>query len=315
MSLNQVIRNHYDNDSRKELKLLLQSLELYVPIDNISRKFYSLSISANTAQKLLHFDRHALIFVSLISGFLQKLPTDSNHDLIVSKVLSFSVCLMVDALYHYRLKPFEIFDTLAEMIHNDDYLAKNHHRNFYWFFDKVIKTSYQVYGILPDSRDPEPEGPQAYFVFNIFEGEDTRYMKRAFFIDDLGTTLPNLGKLYNIVKLFLQDARNYHIIVTSEDLPYFLAVFQILHRCGRISVKNSRGLFKHLASHLKAPQGKSLPDWKDLRQYYNFIMRDKQTKQNVFKVISPLLKKYIPENKKNLLIYRNLFGQNMVTSL
>jgi hypothetical protein len=295
MNLKQVIQNHYDTESRTEIIRLLKSLALYNRIAFISWQFYNAKAINETSEMHLHFNRHAQMFFNLFSRFVRNLPADDQQEIILQKVSDFMVFLMVAALDYCHIKPFEIYNSLIKMVNDDALLAENHRARFYAFFDEVFRLWRLNYTNGSTSTAVSNHNAAVFFDFIQFRDENHEVIKLEFFVADLCKAIPGLKPHNNLFLLFCRNRNPYFIEVPPDYLLHFLAVFYIMHDWGRIRVKNSRGLFKHLLAHLKAPGNEEFPQWKDLSKYFHDAMRNERLKKKIYKDLFKWLQKYRPE--------------------
>ena len=111
------------------------------------------------------------------------------------------------------------------------------------------------------------------------------------FIDDLTKTFYGVKCKRLVYLLFDVIKTDFKIELPSKHLLPFLTLFYELHETGAIKVIGNRGLFVYLHQHLQAPSNDMYPK-RDFRKLRHEAYKNKNLKNEISRIIKPLLDKY-----------------------
>jgi hypothetical protein len=263
MEFADILKKHFDKGQHKALQHLLTEKELYRPLSDITSRFYAFNYTGDGEEALLHFRREAEAFVSVISHWLSLQDTGTNDEKKRNEVSAILVCITIEALKHYHLKPSEVFPLVNGLVRADAYLSEHHHDSFHWFIDKVHEKWLEFRPPDNNSSALPPPCSDTYFIWQIFPSDKENHITFDVFIMDLYRHWHRKICLSGLRQLFDSSGKPFKILVPSKYMLDFLTVFYLLHDCKRIFCKNNKGLFVFLKNHLQPPEGDNYPPWQD----------------------------------------------------
>lgn len=263
MNLSDILEKHFSAGQRRALKRLLLEFELYQPLSDISEGFSAYKTSGDRNMAIKHFGQQSDAFVTLVSWWL--IQQEGNADAAKNRdaVGCLLVCMAIEALQHYQLKPAEVFSVVYKWVMADAYLKAHHMDAFHNFIGRV----HEKWLALPAADKPAAglgyQGCNTYFIWQVWAGDKENHIMLDIFIRDLYHHWHRKISLSDIRRLFAESGEPCKIMVPSKYLLEFLTVFYFLHHCKRIVCRNNKGMFVFFKNHLEAPTGDIYPCWQD----------------------------------------------------
>jgi len=284
MTFADFLKKYYLPHQQAEIIFILNDLCIYHNIQSSLNDFYLAAQSHNKYGIISQLVLTSREFVTCIYKPLHDIRHGQQKVTKEQKIAELATFLVRETYYLSALEPAEYFDLLIET-------ARKTYDKYGWDFS-VLERLLNPANIKLVTLTGKEKNNDNSSMFSKPVNLDWQGDKQLdLFVDDLTKTFQQVSCKKQLYLLFDPLKTDFKIELPSKHLLPFLTLFYVLHESGAIKVIGNRGLFVYLRKHLQAPPKDKYPK-RDFRKLRHEAERNEKTKNNISRVIKPLLDKY-----------------------
>jgi hypothetical protein len=289
MTFADFIKKYYPPARQTEVIFLLNDLHIYTTIESSLNDFYQAAARNSRYGIISQFVLTSREFVTSLYQPLHESRTCKTNAAKEKKIAELVTYLVKETYQLSGLAFAEYYDLFIET-------AKETYIKYRLDFSVLegLLNSLHVKALTASGKERENSSG---FKLSRPVKLDWRGDKQLdLFIDDLTKTFQDVRCKKHLFLLFDRMKSDFKIELSSKHLLPFLTLFYALHEAGAIRVSGNRGLFVYLRQHLQAPPNDKYPK-RDFRKLRHEAGQNERTKNNISRMIKPLLDKYCPSGR------------------
>ncbi|MFA5781398.1 MAG: hypothetical protein WC868_03915 [Bacteroidales bacterium] len=289
MNFTDFLEKYYLPYQQSEIVILLNNISAYQTIEYTINEYYKSIEGHNKHEIISQLVLTIRDYITAINKGLQTIEQDCAKATAEMQIIELSIYLIKETYNLSSLDRTDYFDILKQTI-------KKIYKKYSWDFS-VLDSLLNLENLKNYSKEyNKQESISELKLSKPIQIDWKGSLPLDYFIDDLVKVFKCIKSKSSVYKLFDKIDDDFEIYLSSKYLLAFLSLFYELHQCHTILVVGNRGLFVYFQRHLKPPKYDKYQN-REFRKLRHEAFQNEKTKNEISKIIKPLLDKYCNQGR------------------